>query len=62
MTNDDEIIIGVFKLKPIKAKPGAVSLYIGADQFDKIDLPVDTDLVMKFNKKTKEACLKLLEY
>lgn len=62
MTNDDEITVGVFKLKSIKSKPGAASLYIGAEQFSKIDLPLDTDLVMKFNKKTKEMCLKLLAY
>ncbi len=62
MTNEDEITIGVFKLKSIKAKPGAASLYIGAEQFAKIDLPIDTDLVMKFNKNTKEMCLKRLEY
>ena len=62
MSNESETVIGVVKLKSIKAKPGAVSMYIGAEQFEKIDLPIDTDLVMKFNNETKELCIKLLTY
>ena len=62
MTEEKSTIIGVVKLRSIKNKPGAVSMYIGAEMFDRIDLPIDTDLVMKFNTETKELCIKQLQY
>lgn len=62
MTDEKSTIIGVVKLRNVKQKPGAVSMYIGAEMFDKIDLPVDVDLVMKFNTETKELCIKELQY
>ena len=62
MSDEESTIIGVVKLRDIKNKPGAVSMYIGAELFEKIDLPLDTDLVMKFSKETKELCIKKLQY
>jgi hypothetical protein len=62
MSDEESTIIGVVKLRDIKNKPGAVSMYIGAELFEKIDLPLDTDLVMKFNNETKELCIKKLQY
>ena len=62
MNDEKNTIVGVVKLRNVKQKPGAVSMYMGAEMFEKIDLPIDTDLVVKFNTETKELCIKQLQY
>jgi hypothetical protein len=61
-TENENEIIDVVRIRDVKAKPGAASIYLGQELFPKIDMPIDTNLLLRYDKKKREICIRLLTY
>lgn len=59
--NEKEIVFPA-AIRDIKSKPGAGNIYLPPEIFQKMGLPVDIPMTVRFNKEKKEICIKPLNY
>jgi hypothetical protein len=59
---DDKEIVLPIMIRGNKSKPGAGFIYLGSDLFSKMELEIDTPMVLRFDKETREICIKPLQY